>query len=552
MAAATARLKAEFPLQVAEVLAQPVSTSETSPTKHQSSTPNGAWRPAGPTLEAVWPLTASAPVVLKGADFSIGVTESGTDGLVESQSASTVMRRLNGFSFWRASGGQAEEWLLVDLPEPSTPGRFLIAEWNVTGGQLALDGETVRVLDASGAARLLVTAPGGFVAEQSATPRLAVMGTRLQVWLEGLWSPGQSALVDPVWRVVGAPMGVYRHDFTLTTLQTGNVLALTQLGPPELYDPTTASWATTPPMSLQRGYGTSTLLPSGKVLVVGGQSAGTGTNTVELFNPTTSTWASTTSLDAGRLFHTATLLSNGKVLVVGGAEDLFGNPQGRVDLFDPNTQQWSPSAPLAEARFSHEAVALADGRVLVMGGWKSFTGPELFSNSAEVYDPTTNSWADAGTMHARRHTEVGLTATLLPDGRVLVTGQIDLGDVPAEVFDAVTNSWTVVSPWNFSHVKHAAVRLQSGKVLVVGGSPGAQEAETYDGVRDRWDDAGVTALAREETKAARLSNGRVLVAGDLGSAVTLPAAVVSRVIARPAMSTQGRPPTASAVRPTSG
>ena len=68
-----------------------------------------------------------------------------------------------------------------------------------------------------------------------------------------------------------------------------------------------------------RVYHTATLLPSGKVLVAGGQGIGGALlSSAELYDPATGTWTATGSLGTGRSFHTATLLPSGKVLVAGG------------------------------------------------------------------------------------------------------------------------------------------------------------------------------------------------------------------------------------------
>ncbi len=61
----------------------------------------------------------------------------------------------------------------------------------------------------------------------------------------------------------------------------------------------------------------ATLLPSGQVLLAGGQN-GAALATVELFDPATGRFTRTGNLAAARYFHTATLLPSGQVLVVGG------------------------------------------------------------------------------------------------------------------------------------------------------------------------------------------------------------------------------------------
>ena len=170
---------------------------------------------------------------------------------------------------------------------------------------------------------------------------------------------------------------------------------------------------------------------------------------------------------------------------------------------------------MSVARVGHRAVLLNDGRVLVRGG-------ESGIPSAEVYDQTLSSWSSAGSVVSG--TADSITATLLPDGRVLVAGS----GATSELYQPVTNSWSATGALTVARAGHAAVLLSDGRVLVAGGE-GLQtpagwtsltSAEIYDPVSGLWSPAstmitprgsfGDTALA-----ATALSDGTVLVVGGL-------------------------------------
>jgi hypothetical protein len=152
----------------------------------------------------------------------------------------------------------------------------------------------------------------------------------------------------------------------------------------------------------------------GKVLVTGGSPE---TATAELYDPVTGKFALTGSMAVARSFHTATLLANGKVLVVGGAT---------AELYDPSTQSFAAGGTLIIARRMHTATLLDDDRVLIIGG-AAGTGFSATTSTAEIYDPTTGSFARTGGMKFGR---LWHTATDFHDGNVLVVG----GPAQATVF----------------------------------------------------------------------------------------------------------------------
>ena len=155
------------------------------------------------------------------------------------------------------------------------------------------------------------------------------------------------------------------------------------VGPPGLTPSSSpAGWTMTGSMAEARTDFAATLLPDGRVLVVGGRSPGRTLASAELYDPATGEWSSAGNMSQGRSFPTATLLGNGKVLVVGGNAAI-------ADLYDPVCGTWSDAGTTTDARNQHVAVLLSDGKVLVAGGNQD-NGTGI--GTAEIYDPDGGTW----------------------------------------------------------------------------------------------------------------------------------------------------------------
>jgi len=168
-------------------------------------------------------------------------------------------------------------------------------------------------------------------------------------------------------------------------------------------------------MAVATGYGARAILANGKVLVF---SAGENADCIEdcqRYDPATGSWA-IKPLTHWRCFHTITVLPNGKVLLVGGYDNDTG-PWTETELFDPAMDAWINSGPLNIGRYAHTATLLPDGKVLVIGGVKP-PGRE-YTASVELYNATNGTWSTNGSLITARALH---TATLLPNGKVLVAG----------------------------------------------------------------------------------------------------------------------------------
>jgi hypothetical protein len=125
-------------------------------------------------------------------------------------------------------------------------------------------------------------------------------------------------------------------------------------------------------------------------------------------------------------------------------------------------------------RGSHSATLLPNGKVLVAGGTESSTNGNSIIDptraSAEVYDPATGSWTLTGSMTQTRQAH---TAVLLPSGKVLVAGGSSYfeGVFPTsvELYDPITEKWSATLPTISGRRDHRAALLSNGKVLLIGG-----------------------------------------------------------------------------------
>lgn len=239
-----------------------------------------------------------------------------------------------------------------------------------------------------------------------------------------------------------------------------------QLSSADLYDPTTRSFTpSTSHMGTARQQFTATLLLNGKVLITGGflDTAFTTLGSAELYDPVTDTFkVSAATLGHPRWGHLATLLPNGKVLIVGGNG---GGSANGAELYDPQLDTFVPTGGTNLAAFWDTMTLLPNGQVLI-----ALTGSSVASTSL-LYDPSTGlatattGMPDAGRIQAP-------TATLMGDGRVLLAGNLGnpgmdvAGD--CELFNATTKLYNYTgNPGD--RWEHRATQLVDGRVLLVGG-----------------------------------------------------------------------------------
>jgi galactose oxidase-like protein len=262
-------------------------------------------------------------------------------------------------------------------------------------------------------------------------------------------------------------------------------------------------------------------------------------NTCERYNPTNGNNTQTGSMQYARGFFPSVLLADGTTLVTGGETNILGTVFAlyETEIFNPASGTFSQAADMKKPRERHTGTRLHDGRVLITGGSSTSSGTVL--KSAEIYDPTQGTFTLlSSTMSSVRFKH---SATLLNSGKVLVAGGSNGSSSPsgplaplatADLFDPATNAFSAVGGLNTARVDHAATLLPGGKVLITGGNDACvtlSSAELFDPSANTFTTIGNMTRARGEHTATLLPNGQVLIAGGFvnsgcGSATALSSA----------------------------
>lgn len=342
---------------------------------------------------------------------------------------------------------------------------------------------------------------------------------------------------QPQWISISS-LKTARFDHSATLLQNGNVLVVggygagLMLSSCELYDPATGTWTVTGKLNKLRQRHTATLLKNGRVLVVGGSEPVKGKydGTAELYDPASGTWSLTGNLKVGRIHHTATLLLDGRVLVTAGHSG--ETPLSSAELYDPGSGTWKQAADLKEDRMNAAAILLPDGKVLVTGG-----AGRSGTSGTELFDPDKNSWKKTASMSINRWFH---TATLLTSGKVLVEegagypfSQDRTNRSSAEIYDPVADKWTRTGRVGTDRHSHTATLLPNGNVLIAGGDlfgdkggiyPGGGRlvsTELYDPGTGTWSAWSNMNAPRALHTATLLANRKLLVVGGISKDIAL-------------------------------
>jgi hypothetical protein len=272
---------------------------------------------------------------------------------------------------------------------------------------------------------------------------------------------------------------------TATLLPTGNILIAggDQTGifdtgavsGAELYSPSAQTFTQTGSMIDARVGHTATLLTSGpdigQVLIVGGENyADTELAKAEVYNPQTGIFSAAPGTpNYPRSMHTATLLQDGTILIAGGYTGCVGCGSSNLapaEIYDPIQGVFTKVGSLITPRVQHTATLLQNGYVLIVGGRDN---NNYATATAELYDPVGKDFVPTGSLNTARSAH---SATLLPNGSVLIAGGMDSNGTPlnsAELYNPATGTFTVTGSLNTGRFGHGSALVYSGNVMIYGG-----------------------------------------------------------------------------------
>ena len=166
----------------------------------------------------------------------------------------------------------------------------------------------------------------------------------------------------------------------------------------------------------------------------------------------------------------------------GGSEDerdqaVLPTPMVLIDTPTP-----LPTNSMSFARGTHTATLLQDGRLLIAGGDDGGGRLDAITDTVELYDPSTGRWEPADIMGRQRTQHA---AVLLNDGRALLVGgagvvqakideqQKDQSLIETDLFDPTSGSWSFAADISTPRDNIAATLMPDGSVLIAGGDDGS-------------------------------------------------------------------------------
>ena len=164
-----------------------------------------------------------------------------------------------------------------------------------------------------------------------------------------------------------------------------------------IFDPSSHTWSLDVANTVfggNRGYGTSVLLPltpannyDPRVMIFGGGNPATKTTEIIDLGASTPAWQNSAQMSQARIEMNAVLLPSGKVLALGGSvnDEDTTTASLQVDLFDPALQTFTSAGSEAYPRLYHSvSLLLPDATVWVTGGNPT---RGTYEQHMEIYQP---------------------------------------------------------------------------------------------------------------------------------------------------------------------
>ena len=404
----------------------------------------------------------------------------------------------------------------------------------------------------------------------------------LSTVLVGLVSRANAATWTPLNNLAPSSAGTM---FLLTDgtvmVQAGGSSGWMKLTPDGAGNYANGTWSSIASMSVGRLYYASTMLPSGKVLVLGGEYTGsnsdrTDTNTGEIYDPVADSWKAIANYPPEADCGDATVTSNGTLTtgsnVITGLEftgvmqtmwTVTGNgipgtqvsPTTITSILSPTSIQISANATTtgqSSLSFTGNRPGCFGAVAAILLNSGNFLAGNLHSTATNTYNPLTDSWTSSGSKVYDQSDEEGWLK--LPSGGIFnpfdIFRSINTGLTSAELYDPVAGTWASKSPSDIPPTANGmlpqlssfalgaelgpTIRLQDGRVLVIGAN---NNTALYNPTTNTWftgptimgtlsnsvNTAGSLApFGADDAPAAILPNGHVIFAADAG-----PAAVTS-------------------------
>ena len=252
-------------------------------------------------------------------------------------------------------------------------------------------------------------------------------------------------------------------------------------------------------------------LADGRVAVFG------CSETIEVLDPDAGAWSNDGSM-ISRCGPGVASLPDGRVLIAGGVHPVHQKvvPLDWAQIWDPSTGSTTDLPALAIAREGPTLIRLPDGRIIVAGGKTSQGGPQ--SRVLELFDPSTRAFTTLADQLPGDMT----SATLLPDGTVLIVGVADVGQSMsrpwAEIVDPRSGRAMAIEPPSETGVGQAATALPNGRVMLIGGLAGPDRTPTstvqvFDPATRRFTVTGHLASPRAGHTAVASAAGDLIVIG---------------------------------------